>query len=130
MADLEATWGSGELSRSFAPSMAADAATMRILARLERMAMSPGTARKLFALVTQTDVRHVLPAIRVSTLILHRADDKPVRVGNARYLAEHIAGATFVELPGDDHLPWLGDVLGLRTLKGAPDQWRLFRLTD
>jgi class 3 adenylate cyclase len=93
--------------------MAADPVTMRILARLERMAMSPGTARKLFALLTQTDVRHVLSAIRVPTLILHRAGDKPVRVGHALYLAEHIAGATFIELPGHDHLAWVGDVDGL-----------------
>ena len=110
VADLEATWGSGELSRSFAPSMSNDAATMRILARLERMAMSPGTAHKLFGLLTQTDVRHVLPAIRVPTLILHRAEDKPVRVGHARYLAERIAGARYVELPGSDHMPMMGDV--------------------
>ena len=110
VADLETTWGSGELSRSFAPSMSNDAATMRILARLERMAMSPGTAHKLFGLLTQTDVRHVLPAIRVPTLILHRAEDKPVRVGHARYLAERIAGAKYVELPGSDHMPMMGDV--------------------
>jgi pimeloyl-ACP methyl ester carboxylesterase len=110
VADLEATWGSGELSRSFAPSMSNDAATMRILARLERMAMSPGTARKLFGLLTQTDVRHVLPAIRVPTLILHRSEDKPVRIGHARYLAERIAGAKYVELPGADHMPMMGDV--------------------
>lgn len=110
VAELGTTWGSGQLSRSFAPSMADDAATMRILARLERMAMSPGTARKLFSLLTQTDVRHVLPAIRVPTMILHRTGDRPVRVENARYLAERIAGATFVELSGSDHLPWLGDV--------------------
>ena len=56
----------------FAPSLVADATSMRALARLERMAMSPGTARKLFTLSTQLDVRHVLPAIRVPTLILHR----------------------------------------------------------
>jgi pimeloyl-ACP methyl ester carboxylesterase len=110
VADLETTWGSGELSRSFAPSMSNDAATMRILARLERMAMSPGTARKLFGLLTQTDVRHVLPAIRVPTLILHRTDDKPVRVGHARYLAERIAGAKYVELAGSDHMAMMGDV--------------------
>jgi pimeloyl-ACP methyl ester carboxylesterase len=110
VADLETTWGSGELSRSFAPSMSNDAATMRVLARLERMAMSPGTAHKLFGLLTQTDVRHVLPAIRVPTLILHRAEDKPVRVGHARYLAERIAGARYVELPGSDHMPMMGDV--------------------
>jgi len=110
LAGLDTTWGTGELSRSFAPSLVADAAAMRILARLERAAMSPGTARKLFALSTQIDVRHVLPAIRVPTMILHRTDDQPVRVGHARYLAERIAGAKFIELPGHDHLPWLGDV--------------------
>ena len=107
---LDRTWGTGVLSRAFAPSMAGDAATMRLLARLERMAMSPGTARKLFGMMTQLDVRHVLPAIRVPTLILHRRDDQPVRVGHARYLAEHIEGSRYVELDGADHLPWLGDV--------------------
>jgi pimeloyl-ACP methyl ester carboxylesterase len=110
MAGLERAWGSGEPSRQFAPSLVTDAAVMRNLARLERMAMSPGTARKLFGLLAETDVRHVLPAIRVPTLILHRAGDQPVRVGNARYLAGRIAGAKYVELPGDDHLLWLGDV--------------------
>lgn len=110
VAALDTTWGTGELSRSFAPSLAADAAVMRNLARLERMAMSPGTARKLFGLLTQTDVRHVLSAIRVPTLILHRTGDQPVRVGHARYLAERIAGARYIELTGSDHLPFLGDV--------------------
>ena len=66
---------------------------MRVLARLERLAMSPGTAHKLFTMLTQTDVRHVLPAIRVPTLVLHRVGDQPVRVGHARYIAEHIQGA-------------------------------------
>jgi class 3 adenylate cyclase/alpha-beta hydrolase superfamily lysophospholipase len=108
---LESTWGSGEMSRSFAPSVVANAATMRVLARLERMAMSPGTARKLFGLLTQTDVRHVLSTIRVPTLILHREGDKPVRVGHARYLAEHITGAKYVELPGTDHIIWVGDTV-------------------
>jgi class 3 adenylate cyclase len=110
---LESTWGTGELSRSFAPSLADDAAALRRLARLERMAMSPGTARKLFGLLTRTDVRHVLPAIRVPTLVLHRRDDQPVRVGHARYLAEHIAGANYVELEGEDHLPFTGDTEAL-----------------
>jgi pimeloyl-ACP methyl ester carboxylesterase len=107
---LQKTWGTGELSSYFAPSVAKDAATMRMLARLERLSMSPGTAHKLFTLVTQTDVRHVLPAIRVPTLILHRSGDTPVRVGHARYLAERIAGAKYVELPGQDHMPFVGDV--------------------
>ena len=106
---IESTWGTGELSRSFAPSRASDPAEMRILARLERLAMSPGTARKLFTLLAQTDVRHVLPAIRVPTLVLHRVDDRPVNVANARYLAKHIAGAKYVELPGEDHMFFMGD---------------------
>jgi pimeloyl-ACP methyl ester carboxylesterase len=107
---LDTTWGTGELSRSFAPSLVADTTVMRTLARLERLALSPGTARKLFLLLTQTDVRHVLPAIRTPTLILHRTHDLPVRVENARYLAERIAGAKLVELAGQDHFAWVGDV--------------------
>lgn len=110
---LESAWGSGELSRMFAPSLAADPAVMRTLARLERMAMSPGTARKLFRCLAETDVRHVLEAIRVPTLILHRVGDQPVRVDHAAYLAQHIGGAKYVELAGSDHLPWLGDVAAL-----------------
>ena len=86
-----------------------DAVAMRILAQVERMALSPGTARELFMLLTRTDVRHVLPVIRVPTIILHRKGDKSVRVEHARFLAQRIAGAKFVELPGDDHLPWVGD---------------------
>ncbi len=106
---LETMWGTGELSSWFAPSVKDDTVALRVLARLERMAMSPGTARKLFGIMTEVDARHVLPAIRVPTLILHRVDDKPVRVGHARYIAEHIAGARYVELAGEDHLPWYGD---------------------
>jgi pimeloyl-ACP methyl ester carboxylesterase len=110
---LESSWGTGELSRSFAPSLAGDPHEMRLLARLERMAMSPGTARKLFRVLTQLDVRHVLPAIRVPTLVLHRTGDQPVRVAHGRYLAEHISGAKYVELPGADHMAWVGDVRAL-----------------
>jgi len=57
----------------------------------------------------ETDVRHVLPTIRVPTLVLHRAGDVAVDVGQGRYLAEHVAGVKYVELPGSDHFPWVGD---------------------
>src|SRR5688572_17604360 len=110
LAPLESTWGTGALSRHFAPSKADDPIVMRNLARLERMAMSPGTALKLFTLQTQADVRHVLPAIRVPTLILHRDGDQPVRVTHGRYLAERIPGAKYVELSGRDHLITMGDM--------------------
>jgi len=107
--NVKTNWGNGQLSKQFAPDAANDLVHMKALARMERMSMSPGTALKLFTLTTELDVRHVLPAIRVPTLILHRVDDLPVRVQNARYLAERIAGAKYIELPGDAHLPFFGD---------------------
>jgi class 3 adenylate cyclase len=60
-----------------------------------------------------TDVRHVLSAIRVPTLIVHRAGDQVVHVEHGRYLAAHIPNARLVELPGPDHLVWAGDVDGV-----------------
>jgi class 3 adenylate cyclase len=52
------------------------------------------------------DFRHVLPAIRVPTLLLHSVGDRALPVGGSRYMAERIPGAKYVELPGNDHLPW------------------------
>ena len=57
----------------------------------------------------QIDVRAILPAIHVPTLVLHRSGDRAVGVEEGRYLAEHIPGARFVELAGNDHLWWVGD---------------------
>ncbi len=59
---------------------------------------------------SQIDVRHILDAIRVPTLVLHRQGDTRVTVEGGRYLAEHIAGARYVELAGSDHVLWAGDV--------------------
>jgi class 3 adenylate cyclase len=61
----------------------------------------------------EIDARHVLHSIRVPTLVLHRFGDRAIPVEQGRYLAEHIPGAKYVELPGDDHSPWAGDVDGL-----------------
>jgi class 3 adenylate cyclase len=58
---------------------------------------------------TQVDIRSILPTIRVPTLVMHRTGDQDVNVAEGRYIAERIAGARFIELPGDDHLPWTGD---------------------
>jgi class 3 adenylate cyclase len=58
---------------------------------------------------TQIDVRHVLPTIRVPTLVLHRTGDLDVKIEEGRWLASQIPGARFVEMPGDDHMPWAGD---------------------
>ena len=59
------------------------------------------------------DIRDVLPRVRVPTLILHRSGDTWIDVGHARYMAQHIPGAVYVELPGTDHRPWLGDVAAI-----------------
>jgi hypothetical protein len=69
----------------------------------QRLSMSPGAAVALLRMNSEIDVRHVLPVIRVPTLVLHRVDDRDVQVGNGRYLANHIVGAKYVELPGIDH---------------------------
>jgi class 3 adenylate cyclase len=60
-------------------------------------------------LAHEIDVRHVLPAIRVPTLILHRSDDQVTSIAHSRYMAERVPGAKLVELPGIDHIPWVGD---------------------
>jgi class 3 adenylate cyclase len=55
------------------------------------------------------DVRNILPTIHVPTLVLHRAGDRMIYPQAGRYIADHISGATFIELPGEDHLAWVGD---------------------
>src|SRR5207302_171756 len=79
-------------------------------ARYLRMAASPAMAQKTIRMNIAMDVRDVLPQIAAPTLIVHRAGDTWIDVGHARYLAEHIPGARYVELPGSEHRPWLGDV--------------------
>ncbi len=74
--------------------------------RRARASASPGAARDLILMNSQIDVRHVLPTIAVPTLVLHRTGDRDSSVAEGRYLGDHIPGARFVELAGDDHLPW------------------------
>jgi class 3 adenylate cyclase len=96
----EATWGTGEQNYWFAPDMNDDLRAE--LARYERHAASPGYSAAVRRSVFELDVRHVLPSIQVPTLVLHHTDGVGVRVGHGRYLAEHIPGARYVELPGAD----------------------------
>jgi class 3 adenylate cyclase len=74
------------------------------------LSIGPTAAITLGRMNAQIDVRQVLSAIRVPTLILHRTDDARVAIAGGRYLAQKIAGARFVELPGRDHPIWTGDV--------------------
>ena len=102
-------WGGDTTVDVFAPSRAGDLEFRRRWAAFERRATSPGGYRALMTMNAETDVRDVLPSIQVPTLVLHRSDDIPIRVDHGRYLRDHIAGARFVELPGNDHFFWVGD---------------------
>ncbi len=102
-------WGTGALLDAVAPSVAHDERFRRWYSRHERLAMGPGAAAAMYATMFEVDVRHVLPAVRVPTLVLHRSEDRHIRLGHGRYLAEHIPGARLVELPGVDNLFHVGD---------------------
>lgn len=106
---IEALWGTGGNLDFIAPSMAQDERFRRWYARFERLAMGPRAARAIVASGWETDLRNVLPAIQVPTLVLHRTGDRFIGIEHGRYLAEHIPGAKFVELPGEDHLFYVGD---------------------
>jgi class 3 adenylate cyclase len=102
-------WGQGTYADLLAPSLAGDERFRSWWARLERLGASPGAAMALRRMNGQIDVRSTLSAIRVPTLVLHRTGDLDTSIEEGRYLAAHIPGARFVDLPGADHLPWAGD---------------------
>ena len=102
-------WGGPVGIETRAPSMAADPAFREWWAAFLRMGASPAAAVALTRMNAQIDVRHVLPTIRVPTLVLHRTGDRCLLVEEGHYVASLIPSARFVELPGDDHLPFVGD---------------------
>jgi class 3 adenylate cyclase/pimeloyl-ACP methyl ester carboxylesterase len=102
-------WGTGQAAIDGAPSRATDAAFIEWRGRYERLSMSPGEFSTMYPLTIDTDLRPVLSTIRVPTLVLHRRDNRYIRVDAGRHLADNIAGAKFVALPGDDHFFHCGD---------------------
>jgi class 3 adenylate cyclase len=102
------TWGTGMMIDLFDPEDADDVALRESWGRYERHSVSPGTAASMVGMINATDIRGILPAIQVPTLVVARVDS-PVESGHGRYLAEHIAGAKYVELPGRGSLLWSGD---------------------
>jgi len=115
--DLEAflellgdTWGEPEELLGFwGPSIAEDEMHRRWWARYLRTSASPAAGLALVRMNHEIDIRHILPAICVPTLILHRAHDSLVLADGSRYMAGRIPGAKYVELPGEDHLWMFGD---------------------
>ncbi|MDQ3777244.1 MAG: adenylate/guanylate cyclase domain-containing protein [Actinomycetota bacterium] len=126
-------WGRGVLLDLVAPSKVGDEEFRQWWARYQRLGSSPGTIVRMRRMLDELDVRDVLPNIRVSTLVLHRADNTFVRVEHGRYLADHIPGARYREVPGSDYFPFLGnadlflDEIGqfLDGLSDAPDPDRV-----
>jgi class 3 adenylate cyclase len=106
---LETEWGREMDLSVLAPSALGDPALMRRLTDFFRRSASPGAAVALNRMNTYMDTRAVLPTIGVPTLVLHRTGDLDVNVKEGRWIANQIPGARYVELPGNDHIVWIGD---------------------
>jgi pimeloyl-ACP methyl ester carboxylesterase/DNA-binding winged helix-turn-helix (wHTH) protein len=107
--EMREQWGGPVGLEERAPSVADDPKFREWWATYLRMGASPGAALALTQMNAEIDVRQVLPSVRVPTLVIHRSEDRCLKVEEGRYVAEHIPGAKYVELPGQDHLPFVGD---------------------
>lgn len=107
--EMREQWGGPVGLEERAPSVADDPQFREWWATYLRMGASPGAALALTQMNAEIDVRQVLPSIRVPTLVIHRTEDQCLKVEEGRYVAERIPGAKYVELPGQDHLPFVGD---------------------
>ncbi|GIW42039.1 MAG: hydrolase [Candidatus Binatia bacterium] len=99
-------WGEGRFMAVPNPSCAGDPRLRRWIARLERLGASPGAALALWRMNMDIDVRHVLPAIRVPTLVAHTRDQRILEAEASRWAAKQIPNARYLELPGRDAVPW------------------------
>jgi len=107
--EIRAQWGGPVGLEERAPSMAKDPMFREWWAAYLRTSASPAAAVALTKMNSEADIRDILPAIRVPSLVLHRAGDQCLCVEEGRYTASRIPGCKFVELPGEDHLPFVGD---------------------
>ena len=104
---IDQLWGTGEyISARYMPRGLPDEAARQRFARFERQSASPSAVMAIRRMNREIDARHVLPAIRVPTLVMHRVEDSAVSVELGRYLTANIPGAKYVELPGTDHVPF------------------------
>ena len=102
-------WGGPVGLEERGPSMLSNPHFRQWWAAYLRTAASPAAAVALTRMNSEADIRGILSAIRVPTLVLHRTGDQCIRIEEGRYVASRIPGARFVELPGVDHLPFIGD---------------------
>lgn len=109
LARLIRDWGGPAEIATFAPSLVGDRQAEVWWASLLRGASSPGSIKGILEALRDTDVHHLLPRIKMPTLVLHRRGDRAVRLDAGRHLAKSIPAARFVELDGNDHWFWAGD---------------------
>ena len=107
--EMREQWGGPVGIEERAPSVANDPKFRDWWATYLRMGASPGAAVALTQMNAEIDVRRVLPTIRVPSLVIHRTGDLLLNIDEGRFVADCIPGSKFVELPGDDHLPFVGD---------------------
>jgi alpha/beta hydrolase fold len=104
---IDRAWGTGQYILSlFIPSGTSDEGMRSLMAHFERQSASPSAVIAIVRMNREIDARHILPAIHVPTLVMHRNGDLAQPIQNGRYLAENIPGAKFLELPGENHIPW------------------------
>lgn len=109
--DIEKNWGTARFMSVGASVGSSDDDPHRAerLAAYYRASASPGAAAAIMRMNREIDVRDILAATRVPTLVVHRTEDPLIEVAHGRYLAQHIPGAKLVELAGQQHMPWLGE---------------------
>jgi pimeloyl-ACP methyl ester carboxylesterase len=108
-------WGSGATAINMAPSRKDDPAFRAWWGRRERSSASPSAAIALMRINSQIDISSVLPSVQVPTLIIHRTNDRIVDVDGGRRVAKLIPNSTLLEIPGEDHLPFIGNDVDLLT---------------
>jgi class 3 adenylate cyclase len=106
--DYSRIWFDGDMSR-VAPSLALDAGAAEQAVRFLRLSASPNAAYDTRSRILRFDVRDVLPTVQAPTLVIHRTENEFFAPSHGRYFASHIEGAKLVELPGNDHLMYVGE---------------------
>jgi pimeloyl-ACP methyl ester carboxylesterase len=106
---VEKDWGTGANLNAWAPSKKDDPVFRAWFARRERTAASPAAAIALMRMNSMIEISGILPYVHVPTLVIHRTQDPVVNVEGGRQLAKSIPNARLLEVPGIDHLPYLGD---------------------
>ena len=111
---LVVAWGDhGGLLRFLAPALLEDRPLVEAYVRYERLSASPGAARAMLAMLYESDVRHVLQAVRVPALVISRGEGARIGPQHGRYIAERVPGARYVEVPGSENVLWAGDTAAL-----------------